>query len=119
MIAASCLCGAVHLEIAEAPQRLTDCNCSACRRLGALWAYYRPDQVTLVGAADATVAYSRGERLLEFHHCRICGCTTHWESTDKNNADRMGVNARLLPREALAGVPVRKFDGADTWKFLD
>ena len=46
MIEASCHCGAVRLEIAQRPERLTSCNCSICRRLGALWA----GTVTLVAA---------------------------------------------------------------------
>jgi len=119
MIAASCHCGAVRLEIEEPPQRLTDCNCSICRRLGALWAYYRPDQVRFAGSPDATAAYVWGDRMIEFHHCKGCGCTTHWSSVDRANADRMGVNARLMAPEDLAGVPVRRFDGASSWTFLD
>ncbi|HEY5072454.1 MAG TPA: hypothetical protein VII63_10535 [Caulobacteraceae bacterium] len=78
MIEAECHCGAVRIEIAEAPSQLTDCNCSICRRLGVHWAYYAPREVTLIAASDATAAYVRGDRTLAFHHCRTCGCTTHW-----------------------------------------
>jgi hypothetical protein len=112
MITASCHCGAVRMEIAETPARLTDCNCSICRRLGTLWAYYRPDQVSFIGASDATFFYSWGDRDLEFHHCRICGCTTHWAAADKTKAERMGVNARLFDPADLEQIPIRKVDGA-------
>jgi hypothetical protein len=118
MISASCHCGAVRMEIAEPPGHVTDCNCSICRRLGTLWAYYRPDQVRFIGARDATFSYVHGDKSLEFHHCRTCGCTTHWESVDKAYADRMAVNARLFDPADLQGVRVRKFDGADTWTYL-
>lgn len=122
MIVASCLCGAIRLEVAAAPVRVTDCNCSACRRYGGLWAYYPADQVTVVAAPGATLTYARGEQALEWHTCRICGCTTHSMSTAEGRrlypdfADRMTVNARLMPPEMLAGIPIRKFDGADTWQ---
>ena len=33
--------------------------------------------------------------------------------------DRMGVNARLMDPEVVAGARVRHLDGADTWKYLD
>jgi hypothetical protein len=112
MIAASCHCGAVRMEITDPPQQVTDCNCLICRRLGILWAYYRPGQVRLIRSPGATTAYVRGDRTLEFHHCKLCGCTTHWESTDKTNANRMAVNARLFEAVDLDGIPVRKFDGA-------
>jgi len=118
MITATCHCGAVQMEIAEPPERLTSCNCSICRRLGTLWAYYRPDQVTFRTPSEATAAYLWGDRTLELHHCRNCGCTTHWQGVDKT-VERMGVNARLMAPDVIAAVPVRKLDGAETWTYLD
>jgi hypothetical protein len=109
VITASCHCGAVRMEIAEPPATVTDCNCSICRRLGALWAYYHPNQVKFL-TDGMTVAYVWGDRMLEFHHCTICGCTTHWEAIDKAGADRMGINARLM--EDFDRLAVRSFDGA-------
>ncbi len=119
MITASCHCGAVRIELDAPPARLTECNCSICRRLGALWAYYTRDQVRFVMAADATHAYAHGDRTLAFHHCRTCGCTTHWASLRPENPDRVGINARLFPPEDRTGIPVRHFDGAETWTYLD
>jgi hypothetical protein len=113
MITASCHCGAVRLEIAEAPTELTDCNCSICRRLGALWAYYHPDQVKISGA---TISYVWGDEDLEFHTCSKCGCTSHWGPTAKARAQRMGINARLLDPPLIGGLRVRLFDGAESWK---
>jgi len=98
MIEAVCDCGAVRLEIAEAPQEVNDCQCSWCQRLGALWAYYTTDQVRLVCEPDATSIYMRGPRRLEFHSCKVCGLTSHWAHVDQTRP-RMGVNARLMPRE--------------------
>jgi hypothetical protein len=31
----------------------------------------------------------------------------------------MGVNSRLMPRAVIADLPIRKFDGADTWTELE
>ncbi|MGH6871336.1 MAG: GFA family protein [Rhizomicrobium sp.] len=111
----SCHCGAVRYEVPAAPEAVTDCNCSTCRRRGTLWAYYSPREVRVDGP---TRIYMWGDRDLEFHFCGTCGCVTHWWPVDKS-LDRMGVNARLMEPEILAAARVRKFDGADTWKFLD
>jgi hypothetical protein len=116
MIESSCHCGAVKLEIAQAPETVTDCNCSICRRYGVLWAYYEPSQVSI--GAGATDIYMWGDRDIEFHRCRNCGCITHWAPADKSRA-RMGVNVRLMAPEILARVRIRHLDGADTWKYLD
>jgi hypothetical protein len=114
MVEASCHCGAVRIEISEAPETVTECNCSICRRLGTLWAYYHPRQVKFTAGSSATDLYVWGDKTVEFHTCRTCGCTTHWQSTDGANADRMGVNARLLEPTVLEAARVRKFDGASS-----
>ena len=49
MLEGACHCGAVRFTIPAAPESVTDCNCSICRRLGTLWAYYSPTQVMLNG----------------------------------------------------------------------
>ena len=118
MIEASCHCGAVRLEIDTPPQTVTSCNCSICRRNGSLTAYYSPKDVRLIPAQGATDIYMWGDKSMEFHRCKVCGCFTHWAAVDKT-LDRMGVNARLMPPEVLATARVRHFDGADTWKYFD
>jgi hypothetical protein len=119
MYEASCHCGQVRIEIAELPPTVTDCNCSICRRYGALWGYYRRDQVRLDAAPAALSAYVWGDRTIEFWHCRNCGCLTHWESVEKYPDSRCAINARMLPLETLQSLKVRKLDGADTWEYLD
>jgi hypothetical protein len=108
MVAGSCHCGAVRLEVSTAPAEVTDCNCSICRRISARWAYYSPRDVTVTGT---TVPYIWGDRMLALHHCQVCGCTTHWTDIREPPDDRMGINARLLDI-ALEDIPVRKNDGA-------
>lgn len=118
MIEGSCHCGAVRIEVAEVPSQVTDCNCSICRRLGTLWAYYAPAQVRIAGA---TATYRRGDKTIDFHHCATCGCTTHWSPiAGVREQERVGINARLLASEVLARVRVRRLDGAsDDWRYLD
>ncbi len=111
----SCHCGAVTLAIAHAPMEITDCNCTVCQRHGAPWSYYSPKDVAITGATDV---YTYGEKTIEFHRCRTCGCLMLWSPSDKTR-DRMGVNCRMMEPNILAGVRVRKLDGFDTWTYLD
>jgi hypothetical protein len=113
----TCNCGAVKLSVARAPTELTSCNCSICRRLGTLWAYYTPGDARLTGS---TATYQWGDKTIDFHHCPTCGCTTHWSPRPGRDAARMGINARLLAPEVVASARVRRLDGAsDDWKYLD
>ena len=110
-----CHCRAVRYTVPRAPEEVKDCNCSACRTRGALWADYSPKDVRVEGP---TLIYMWGDRTLELHFCSVCACVTHWTPVDKTY-DRMGVNVRLMAPEILAAARIRRFDGADTWTFLD
>jgi hypothetical protein len=109
MVTGSCHCGAVRITVTLAPATFTSCNCSICRRLGTLWAYYRPRQVTVTGD---TATYVWGDRMLALHHCATCGCTTHWESIETPPRDRMGINVRLLDLPDFDSIPLKLNDGA-------
>jgi hypothetical protein len=101
VIEAACHCSRVLIGVLHAPETVNDCTCSICRRYGTLWAYYSPKLVEITPAAGATDIYQWGERRLEFHRCKDCGCITHWAPVDES-LDRRGVNARLMPPEVLA-----------------
>ena len=58
-----------------------------------------------------TEIYMRGDRMLEMHRCKNCGCVMWWVPVDKNY-DRMGINARMLPLGSWDTTPVKKCDGA-------
>lgn len=112
MIEASCHCGAVRMAIDTPPDEVTRCDCSICRKLGVLWAYYAPQQVRLTAAPDATLVYLWNRMALEFHTCRTCGCTTHWAHVDRNY-HRMAVNARLMEPAVLAAARVHDLSNSD------
>jgi hypothetical protein len=119
VIQASCHCGAAQIEVDTRPRSLTACNCSICRRLAALWAYYTRREARLSSPPSSVSAYVWGDRVIEFYHCNTCGCPTHYESVDKGIGSRFAVNARCMSEDAIAGVVVRKFDGASSWQYID
>ena len=117
-ISGSCHCGAVRIVVPSAPDRVTDCNCSLCRRLGALWAYYDVGTVRVEGHPEMTSEYIWGDKTLRTVRCATCGCITHWEPLNAATG-RQGVNIRNFDAQILASVTIRRFDGADTWKYVD
>lgn len=119
MLTAACHCGAVRIEILRKPRVLRQCTCSICRRYAALWAYCTPRTARVHSARGATTAYVWNDGVIEFHHCNTCGCLTHYEGTRKSDDDRIAVNMRMASAGDIAGIRVRTFDGADTWRYLD
>jgi hypothetical protein len=117
MIEGSCACGAVTWRFEGRPEGATACNCTACRRYGALWAYDHEGEG--IHVSGATTAYVRGDAL-GFHFCPTCGCMAFWRGL-KDNAEgkrRIAVNLRLADPQAVADVPIDHFDGFDTWQDL-
>lgn len=120
MPTATCHCGAVRLTVARLPEFLIDCNCSICRRNGALWALYDVAAVATSGHPQNTTAYIWGPRSIRTLHCRTCGCVTHWEPlSHAADAGTMGINARNFEPAEISGVAIRKFDGAVSWSYVD
>ena len=117
MLEGSCHCGAVRLQVPAPPSELCLCNCSICRRYGALWAFYVGDDVRIEGR-EHLAGYVWGERTIDTMHCRHCGCVTHWQSLD-GGRERMAVNARMLDAVDWSRIRVRQFDGAGSRRYLD
>ena len=118
-IKGSCHCGATQFELEAAPETVTRCTCSLCAKRGALWAYYKPAQLTVTSTADAI--YQWKTKTVKHHFCPTCGCTTCSESPDwstgKPDFDnaRVGINARLFDDFDLDAVPVVVIDGKNLW----
>ncbi len=105
----SCHCGAIILELRDEPVDAGDCNCSLCRRVGALWHHCSPSLVTVIGKATG---YVQGDRTLTTWRCGTCGNVTHWTILDNPSYDRMAVNLRLLDPALWEHLPRRFIDGA-------
>ena len=106
------------IELHAAPEKATSRNCSICTRLGTVRSYYEFGTVKVIGHPEHTQAYIQGDRTLRIVRCATCGCTTHWEPLKPEPGARHGVNLRNFDSTLLESVLVRRFDGADTWKFL-
>ena len=114
-----CHCGAVKLKLPSTPAVATACNCSLCRRIGGPWAYFELGTVEIEGHPENTAEYVQGDRTLRTIRCRTCGCVTHWEPLEVKPAAQHGVHLGNFDPELVASLKVRKFDGANTWKFVD
>lgn len=114
----SCHCGKVTWEFKSKIESITACNCTICRRYGALWAYgFQKEDVFVAGE---TTFYTRGSAI-EFHFCKTCGCITHYlaQKLDKDGRRKMVVNTRLIDDpEVIAHLPIDHFEGLVTFEDL-
>jgi hypothetical protein len=99
------------------PESTTACNCTVCRRYGALWIYdYEGERIQVSGE---TRTYTRG-KALSFHFCPNCGCVVSWRGSkvDEDGRRRLAVNLRLTEPGPIAHLPIDHFDGLDSFDDL-
>ena len=106
---ASCHCGAVKLELhlpngLEKPRR---CDCSICRRKGAIVASVLLANLKILEGHDKLTLYQSGTKTAKHYFCSVCGIYTHHQRRSK--PDEFGFNVGCLegvnPYE-LGEVPV-------------
>ncbi|MDX1472584.1 MAG: aldehyde-activating protein [Reinekea sp.] len=121
MLTGHCHCGNITLTANTHPKTITECNCSICHRYGARWAYYTVADVTIDVRDTPTVTYRWGDKMIDFHHCPQCGCMTHYSGVEAQPKpdDRIAINTRMCAIDQMAGITIRHFDGADSFKYLD
>jgi len=76
---ASCHCGAIRFEV-DLPDGLVEprhCNCSMCKRRGAIVATARLDQLRILEGADRIQTYQFNTRTARHFFCPTCGIYTH------------------------------------------
>jgi hypothetical protein len=109
-----CHCGAVSWQFAGKIPDATICNCTVCRRYGVLWAYgFDGHGIRIEAPEGGLVAYTRAKPTISFNFCRVCGNLVSWRALRPNSAGRfrIAVNLRLAEPEAVAAVPLQRFEG--------
>ena len=120
MLTGTCHCGAAHWTLEGDPGGITACNCTLCRRYGALWAYDYEGERIHVHGPRTSYARAKNDPALEMQFCPTCGCVLCWRGLrlEEGGRRRIAVNVRLAPPEAVAHLPIDHFDGLDTFDDL-
>lgn len=115
----SCHCGRVTWQVSAPIESVTACNCTLCRRYGALWAYGHIEQDVKV--EGLTKQYERGNKHNAFHFCESCGCLAYYLANKENEEGyyRVAVNLRMTnDPEPIMYLPIDHFDGLDSFDDL-
>ena len=92
----SCHCGAVVLEL-SLPDGVVDprrCNCSMCRRRGAVVASVPLDGIRIVQGAEHLKLYQFNTFTAKHYFCGNCGIYTHHQR--RSNPSQYGYNVGCL-----------------------
>jgi len=92
----SCHCGAVELEL-ELPNGIVDprrCNCSICRRKGAIVGSVPLSGIKIVRGEEKLVLYQFDTKEADHYFCKVCGIYTHHRR--RSNPNQYGINLGCL-----------------------
>jgi hypothetical protein len=93
---ASCHCGAVVLEL-DLPDGIVDprrCDCSICRRKGAVAASVPLAGLRILQGADKLTLYQFNTKTARHYFCSTCGIYTHHQR--RSNPQEYGYNVACL-----------------------
>lgn len=109
---ASCHCGAVVLEL-ELPNGIENprrCDCSICRRKGAVVASVPLSGLKVIAGADSLREYRFNTEVARHYFCSVCGIYTHHQR--RSNPEEYGYNVGCLKGINPLKIPsVRVNDG--------
>jgi hypothetical protein len=106
----SCHCGRVSFEVDAKLDYVMECNCSLCRRVGALWHGASESSVRISGENEL-VLYQFKTMTAKHYSCRHCG--VHPFCRPRLDPSRWAVNVRCIDGVDLSALPLRRFDGAN------
>lgn len=73
----SCHCGRVKFEVDTDLETTARCNCSLCRRKGAIMSMVDADNFRLLAGEDDLTLYQYHTKVAEHYFCSHCGIYTH------------------------------------------
>ncbi len=106
----SCHCGAVTFEIETDFPELTTCDCSICRRRGALMVKVHESRMKLLTGSESLAEYQFHTMTARHYFCRTCGIYPFHRK--RVTPDYFGVNVGCLRDFDASGIPVRRAVGA-------
>ncbi len=93
---ATCHCGSVELAL-DLPDGIVDprrCNCSICRRKGAIVASVPLAGIKIIKGHDVLKLYQFNTNTATHYFCSICGIHTHHQR--RSNPEQYGYNVGCL-----------------------
>ena len=107
----SCHCGRIAFDVEGDLSQVVDCNCSICRRKGALLWFVPRQQLRLLTPEADMSTYTFNKHVIQHHFCPICGMHPFGEGRDPAGNAMAAVNVRCLDDVDLDSLTVKHFDG--------
>ena len=106
----SCHCGKVQFEVDLELDAVRECDCSICRRRGALNHRVEESQLRLLTPLEDLSLYQWHTRTAKDYFCPVCGILPF--RRPRTAPQLWAVNVRCLEGVDLASIPIRRVHGS-------
>jgi hypothetical protein len=106
----ACHCGRVRFEVDAALDHVRVCDCSVCRRRGALIHRVDPADVRLLTPLDELTTYTFNTHTARDYFCPVCGILPF--RRPRTAPGVWGINVRCLEDVDLDAIPIRRVAGS-------
>ena len=107
----SCHCGKVRFEVDAELDHVRVCDCSVCRKRGALNHRVEEGRLRILTPLSETSVYEWNTRIAKDYFCPMCGILPF--RRPRNGADIWTVNVRCLEGVDLDSIPVKHVHGSE------
>lgn len=108
----SCQCGAVQFEADLDLDGAITCNCSRCRRLGAVLAFTPASGFHQTAGADGMAEYRFNKNVIAHRFCPTCGIETFAMGQTPDGTPIVAVNVNCLEGVDPRALATLSVDGA-------
>ena len=89
----SCHCGKVKFEAEAELNKGVVCDCTICKRKGAVMALISKEQLTITAGEDNLSHYQFNTNIAKHYFCKTCGIYTHHR---RRRDDGFGINTGCI-----------------------
>ena len=91
----SCHCGAVNFEVDADLSKGVVCDCTICKRKGAVMVLIDKEALTITSGEESLSSYQFNTNIANHFFCKTCGIYTHHK---RRRDDGFGVNTGCLDK---------------------
>jgi hypothetical protein len=107
-----CKCGKVRYEVQADIGEVITCNCSRCRKVGALLSAVAMSDFKLLSGENEMTDYQFNKHVIHHPFCATCGIHSYSYGKGPGGRDMVMLNVRCLDGVDADQFKVKKFDGA-------
>lgn len=107
----SCHCGAIRFEIETELNTAIKCNCSICKKKGALHHRVPPERFKLLSGEESLTLYQFDSKEAKHWFCKHCGIQPFSNPRAAPSAYSVNINCLDECETEQDSVEVRSFDG--------